>query len=46
MDYRYGRHTVYKIEYHFVWATKHRYQILEGEIGLRVRDLFFQEKKA
>ena len=21
MDYRYGSHTVYKIEYHFVWVT-------------------------
>ncbi|MEF3075633.1 IS200/IS605 family transposase, partial [Methylobacter sp. Wu1] len=22
MDYRYGSHTVYQIEYHFVWVTK------------------------
>ncbi|MBT5222501.1 MAG: IS200/IS605 family transposase, partial [Gammaproteobacteria bacterium] len=22
MDYRYGSHTVYNIEYHFVWVTK------------------------
>ncbi|MBT3811756.1 MAG: IS200/IS605 family transposase, partial [Gammaproteobacteria bacterium] len=21
MDYRYGSHTVYNIEYHFVWVT-------------------------
>ncbi len=28
MDYRYGSHTVYNIEYHFVWVTKYRYQIL------------------
>ena len=28
MDYRYGSHTVYKIEYHFVWVTKYRYQVL------------------
>ncbi|MDS4029836.1 MAG: hypothetical protein RKO66_07160 [Candidatus Contendobacter sp.] len=26
MDYRYGSHTVYKIEYHFVWVTKYRYK--------------------
>lgn len=25
MDYRYGSHTVYQIEYHFVWVTKYRY---------------------
>ena len=24
MDYRYGSHTVFKIEYHFVWVTKYR----------------------
>ena len=22
MDYRYGSHTVYEIEYHVVWVTK------------------------
>jgi len=27
MDYRYGSHTVYKIEYHFVFVTKYRYQV-------------------
>ena len=46
MDYRYGSHTVYKIEYHFVWVTKYRYQILKGEIGLRVRDLVRQSCQA
>ena len=24
MDYRYGSHTVFQIEYHFVWVTKYR----------------------
>jgi putative transposase len=42
MDYRYGSHTVFNIEYHFVWVTKYRYKILEGEVGLRVRDLVRQ----
>ena len=28
MKYRYGSHTVYHIEYHFVWVTKYRYQVL------------------
>ncbi|NDK95797.1 IS200/IS605 family transposase, partial [Photorhabdus laumondii subsp. laumondii] len=23
MDYRYGSHTVFQIEYHFVWVTKY-----------------------
>ncbi len=26
MDYRYGSHTVFQIEYHFVWVTKYRYK--------------------
>ncbi len=37
MKYRYGSHTVYNIEYHFVWVTKYRYQVLVGEVGERVR---------
>ena len=39
MDYRYGSHTVYQIEYHFVWVTKYRYKILKGEVAERVREL-------
>ena len=39
MDYRYGSHTVYNIEYHFVWVTKYRYKVLTGDIALRVREL-------
>ena len=42
MDYRYGSHTVYKIEYHFVWVTKYRYKVLVGDIGLRIRELVRQ----
>ena len=42
MDYRYGSHTVFNIEYHFVWVTKYRYQILKGDIALRVRELVRQ----
>jgi putative transposase len=42
MDYRHGSHTKYKIEYHFVWVTKYRYQVLTGEVGLRVRELVRQ----
>jgi len=42
MDYRYGSHTVYNIEYHFVWVTKYRYKILQGDIALRLRELVRQ----
>jgi len=39
MDYRYGSHTVFKIQYHFVFVTKYRYQVLKGDIALKIRDL-------
>ncbi|RJQ27923.1 MAG: IS200/IS605 family transposase [Peptococcaceae bacterium] len=41
-EYRKGSHTVYNIEYHIVWVTKYRYQVLRGEIALRTRDLVRQ----
>jgi len=46
MDYRYGSHTVYKIEYHFVWVTKYRYKVLVGDVGPRVRELVSQTCEA
>lgn len=46
MDYRYGSHTVYKIEYHCVWVTKYRYKVLQGEVGQRVRELVRQTCEA
>ena len=42
MEYRTGPHTKYKIEYHFVWITKYRYQVLTGDVALRVRELVKQ----
>ncbi len=39
MEYRYGSHTVFKIQYHFVFVTKYRYQILKGDVGLKIREL-------
>lgn len=42
MDYRYGSHTVFNIEYHFVWVTKYRYKVLVGDVSLRLRDLIRQ----
>ncbi|WPL13137.1 IS200/IS605 family transposase [Thiorhodovibrio litoralis] len=46
MDYRHGSHTVYKIEYHFVWVTKYRYKVLRGDVGHRVRELVRQTCEA
>jgi REP element-mobilizing transposase RayT len=36
MEYRYGSHAVFQIEYHFVWVTKYRYKVLTGEDGVRL----------
>jgi putative transposase len=41
-DYRTGSHTVYDIQYHFVWVTKYRYHVLQGEIAERARELIRQ----
>jgi len=38
MKYRYGSHTVYDIENHFVRVTKYRYKVLTGDVALRVRE--------
>ena len=46
MDYRYGSHTVYQIEYHFVWVTKYRYKVLRGEVAERLRELVRQTCEA
>lgn len=35
--YRRGSHTVYDIEYYFVWVTKYRGHVLRGEVARRVR---------
>ena len=46
MDYRYGSHTAYNIEYHFVWATKYRYKVLKGDVAARLRELVRQTCEA
>ena len=38
MDYGYGSHTVFQIEYHFVWVAKYRYKVLTGDVAERVRE--------
>ncbi len=42
MKYRQGSHTKFKIEYHFVWVTKYRYHMLQGDLALRIRELVRQ----
>jgi len=46
MEYRYGSHTVFNLEYHFVWVTKYRYKVLTGEVALRARELVRQTCEA
>jgi len=46
MEYSYGSHTIYNIEYHFVWVTKYCYKALTGEVGLSVRQLVRQTCEA
>jgi len=38
-EYRKGAHTVHELKYHMVWVTKYRYKVLQGEIGVRARDI-------
>ena len=40
--YRKGSHAVYDIKYHFVWVTKYRYRVLQGDVALRLRELLGQ----
>jgi len=45
-EYRKGPHTVYDLQYHFVWVTKYRYHVLKGDVALRARDLIRQTCEA
>ncbi|NOX09280.1 MAG: IS200/IS605 family transposase, partial [Gammaproteobacteria bacterium] len=38
-NYKHGGHTIWDCKYHLVWVTKYRYEVLEGDIGLRCREL-------
>ena len=42
VEYRKGPHTVYDIQYHFVWVTKYRYHVLCGPVAERARELIRQ----
>lgn len=39
---RKGSHTQYDIQYHIVWTTKYRYEVLNGKIAERLRILIIQ----
>jgi REP element-mobilizing transposase RayT len=45
MEYRYGSHAVFRIEYHFVFVTKYCYKVLKGDVGLNVRELYVKPVK-
>ncbi|CCW30380.1 hypothetical protein XNC3_1960050 [Xenorhabdus nematophila F1] len=42
MDYRYGSHMLFQIEYHFVWVTKYRYKVLTSKVAIRGWELVCQ----
>ena len=41
-EYRRGSHTLYDIQYHFVWVTKYRYHVLRAEVAESARELIRQ----
>ena len=38
-DYKSGSHTIWDCKYPIVWVTKYRYDVLEGRVGVRCREL-------
>ncbi len=42
MQYDKGNHCVFHHRFHIVWSTKYRYNVLRGDIRLRVRDIIHQ----
>ncbi len=42
VDYRKSSHSVSKLSVHLVWVTKYRFQVLQGDIQQRTRDLIIQ----
>lgn len=39
---RSGSHSVHNLQVHLVWSTKYRYQVLQGDVQLRCRELLRQ----
>lgn len=42
MESRQGSYSIYNLEVHIVWITKYRYQVLQGDLQLRCRDIIRQ----
>lgn len=42
MENRRSTHNLNSLQVHLVWITKYRYQVLQGEIQLRCRDILRQ----
>ena len=42
MGYSTGNHTVFHHCYHIVWAPKYRFEVLHGEVRVRVREIIQQ----
>ncbi len=38
-NYRTAAHSRFDIKYHFVWTTKYRKAVLQGQVALRLREL-------
>ena len=38
-DYKSGSHTIWDCKYYIVWVTKYCYDVLEGRVGVRCREL-------
>ncbi len=39
---RKSSHTIYDHKYHICWITKYRYQVLKGQVAIRLRELIKQ----
>ncbi|MFV0420374.1 MAG: IS200/IS605 family transposase, partial [Dysgonomonas sp.] len=42
MENRRSSHNINSLQVHLVWITKYRYQVLQGDIQLRCRDILRQ----
>ncbi len=42
MNNRKSSHSIHQLQIHLVWITKYRYQVLQGDVQLRCRDLIKQ----
>ncbi|WP_100486366.1 IS200/IS605 family transposase [Sporolactobacillus pectinivorans] len=40
--YQKSGHAIYDIKYHVIWVTQYRYQVLRGQVAVRLRELIRQ----